>query len=335
MSMSPVQGASRFTARGRTWFNRALVDPPSPPERPPMPDPARPLLIRPLAPEDEPDWRRLWAGYLAFYREILAPAVTESTWRRMLDPATRDMIGRVAVVDGRLAGILHATIHANTWSAAPVCYLEDLYVDADRRRHGVGRALIAALAEEGRQAGWRRIYWRTGTDNVTAQALYDDVARRSGWITYELDLVDAEAPARGAPVAARPRGFNPPAIHPPNSRYSHGVVWSEAPGMRRLVISGQVGIRPDRSVPDDLGLQIEQAYDNLFAVLAEARMTPQDIVKLTTFVTDRSPETVRLVREIRGRRLGDHAPASTFLVVAGLASPAFSVEIEAEAVAGS
>jgi GNAT superfamily N-acetyltransferase len=173
-----------------------------------MPDPLRPALIRPLAPADEPDWRRLWAGYLAFYQLILDPEVTESTWRRLLDPATADMIGRVAVVDGRVAGILHATIHGNTWSAAPVCYLEDLYVDTDRRRQGAGRALIAALAEEGRGAGWRRIYWRTGTDNLTAQTLYDDVAQRSGWITYEIDLVDADAPARGG-AAARPARSGP------------------------------------------------------------------------------------------------------------------------------
>jgi GNAT superfamily N-acetyltransferase len=78
-----------------------------------------------------------------------------------------------------------------------VCYLEDLFVDPVARRSGVGRALIEALAAEGRQAGWRRIYWRTAADNATAQALYDRLARRSGWVTYELDLVDPNAPARG------------------------------------------------------------------------------------------------------------------------------------------
>jgi GNAT superfamily N-acetyltransferase len=146
------------------------------------------VVVRPIEAGDEADWRKLWAGYLAFYRRILAPEVTEATWRRLLDPATREMLGRVAVVERRPIAILHAVIHANTWSRAPVCYLEDLFVDPEHRRHGAGRALIEALADDGRRAGWRRIYWRTDADNVTAQALYDDVARRSRWVTYELDL---------------------------------------------------------------------------------------------------------------------------------------------------
>jgi len=155
------------------------------------------IATRPLGRTDEAAWRTLWAGYLAFYRQVLDPAITEATWRRLLDPAAADMVGRVAVLDGRVIGLLHAVIHPNTWSLRPVCYLEDLYVDAARRGCGAGRALIAALAEEGRRAGWRRIYWRTASDNATAQALYERLARRSRWVTYELDLIDPAAPARG------------------------------------------------------------------------------------------------------------------------------------------
>src|SRR5437667_11700744 len=88
------------------------------------------ILIRPLEPRDEARWRTLWAGYLAFYRKALAPDVTEATWRRLLDPTVTHMIGRVAVVDQAVVGIANAVIHANTWSLMPVCYLEDLYVDA-------------------------------------------------------------------------------------------------------------------------------------------------------------------------------------------------------------
>jgi GNAT superfamily N-acetyltransferase len=152
--------------------------------------------IRPIEAADEAQWRALWAGYLAFYRQHLDAATTDATWRRVLHG--RDgMLGRVAEAGGRLTGLLHAVVHANTWAAAPVCYLEDLFVDPAARRTGVGRALIEALAEEGRQAGWRRIYWRTAADNTTAQALYEKLARRSGWVTYELDLVDPGASARG------------------------------------------------------------------------------------------------------------------------------------------
>ena len=146
------------------------------------------VLIRPLDPADEPDWRRLWAGYLAFYRQALSAETTEATWRALIADGRPEMVGRVAELEGRVVGMLNAVIHPNTWFERPVCYLEDLYVDAERRGRGIGRALIEALAAEGRRAGWRRIYWRTADDNFTAQRLYDGVARRSRFITYDLDL---------------------------------------------------------------------------------------------------------------------------------------------------
>ncbi len=146
------------------------------------------VLIRPLAPADERDWRRLWAGYLAFYRKALSAETTEATWQALIAQRRPEMIGRVAELEGRVVGMLNAVIHPNTWFEAPVCYLEDLYVEAERRGRGIGRALIEALAAEGRRAGWPRIYWRTADDNLTAQRLYDGVARRSRWVTYELDL---------------------------------------------------------------------------------------------------------------------------------------------------
>jgi hypothetical protein len=55
-------------------------------------------------------------------------------------------------------------------------------------------------------------------------------------------------------------------------------------------------------------------------------------VKITYFTTDKSPEGLKLSREIRVRKLGDVNPSSTFLVIAGLAGPDLKVEIEGEAV---
>jgi 2-iminobutanoate/2-iminopropanoate deaminase len=125
-----------------------------------------------------------------------------------------------------------------------------------------------------------------------------------------------------------PRFFNPRRIAPPGSRYSHGVAHSAR--AHRLVISGQVGIRPDGSVAKDLEEQMEVAWDNLIEVLREGGMGVSDIVKITTFVT--APGSVALARKVRQRKLGLHAPASTYLEVAGLASPEFLFEVEAEAV---
>jgi len=120
---------------------------------------------------------------------------------------------------------------------------------------------------------------------------------------------------------------NPAAIRQPTG-YTHAVEISGA--QRRLIISGQVGMALDGTVPDTGGGQIDQALANLRAVLEANSMTVANVVKTTVFLTDRS--LLGAFRAARTALLGEYAPASTLLFVAGLADPRFVVEIEAEAV---
>lgn len=122
---------------------------------------------------------------------------------------------------------------------------------------------------------------------------------------------------------------NPAGVHAPGSRYSHAAL-VEGPG-RRLLISGQVGIAPDGTVAPSGRDQIAQALANLGAVLAAHGMGPANIAKMGVFLTDRA--LIAAWREERAKLLGQLAPASTLLIVAGLADPRFVFEVEAEAVA--
>jgi 2-iminobutanoate/2-iminopropanoate deaminase len=120
---------------------------------------------------------------------------------------------------------------------------------------------------------------------------------------------------------------NPPTVRAPTG-YTHAI---EIKGDgRRLIISGQIGIAPNGTIPETGGGQIDQALANLRAVLEANGMTAANIVKTTVFLTDRS--LLGAFRAARSAFLGDHAPASTLLFVAGLADPKLVVEIEAEAV---
>jgi enamine deaminase RidA (YjgF/YER057c/UK114 family) len=96
------------------------------------------------------------------------------------------------------------------------------------------------------------------------------------------------------------------------------------------VISGQVGLRQDGTLADGLEAQLEQCWDNVIAVLRSAGMDVTNLVKVTIFVT--VADAIAISRRVRERKLVGHAPASTFLQVAGLARPDFLAEIEAEAV---
>src|SRR5690554_1975937 len=97
--------------------------------------------IRDPEPKDEAAWRDLWAGYVAFYEAEVGEAVTAVTWRRLLDPNS-NMFGRLGVVDGAVAGFTVSVVHPGSWTIAPVCYLEDLFVAPQARGRGLGRALI-------------------------------------------------------------------------------------------------------------------------------------------------------------------------------------------------
>jgi 2-iminobutanoate/2-iminopropanoate deaminase len=125
-----------------------------------------------------------------------------------------------------------------------------------------------------------------------------------------------------------PTFFNPPTIHAPAPSYRHGAL--HALSGRRLVLSGQVGVRPDGSTAEGLEAQFAQSLDNLIAVIEAGGMTIGNLTKIVTLVT--VPDALATFREVRARKLGDHVCAATYIQVAGLARPEFLVEIEGEAV---
>lgn len=142
---------------------------------------------RPLAATDEAAWRRLWAGYLRFYRAEVPDEVTAATFARLLAPDS-GLGGLVAESDGGVVGICNYLFHANTWSLAPTCYLQDLFVDPAARGTGAAKALILACEAEGRARGASRLYWLTQEYNGAARSLYDTLAPRSSFVVYRKPL---------------------------------------------------------------------------------------------------------------------------------------------------
>ncbi len=145
------------------------------------------LAIRDAGPDDEAGWRRLWDAYLAFYDLVLPPEVTTATWARLMDSAS-PLKARLAIRDGRVVGFALHQHHPSSWVAGDDCYLEDLFVDAEARGAGVGRALIDDLIALARARGWHRLYWHTEEGNARARALYDSYTASDGHIRYRMRL---------------------------------------------------------------------------------------------------------------------------------------------------
>ncbi len=142
------------------------------------------VTIRKTEPRDESRWLQMWAGYLRFYESRLPKSVTRSTWARILDSAS-PIHGIVAESRGKgVIGMANYVVHQSTWESAPICYLEDLYVDPEKRAAGVGEALIDWLVAESKRKGWASLYWHTQEHNYRARGLYDKYTRHSGFVRY-------------------------------------------------------------------------------------------------------------------------------------------------------
>lgn len=143
------------------------------------------LRIEKLVPSDRPEWEALFRAYMDFYQRTLPDEMYERAWVAFQADTRMHALG--AKLDGRLLGITHFLIHANT-SAPDVCYLQDLFTHADARGRGVGRALITAVADWARAQDCCRLYWMTHETNATARKLYDKVAENRGFIRYQIEL---------------------------------------------------------------------------------------------------------------------------------------------------
>jgi GNAT superfamily N-acetyltransferase len=148
------------------------------------------IVITPFLAEDRARWTELWRGYLEFYETSLPLAIYEHTWQRLMAPdgAIRGFGARITDERAPLVGITHYLFHDHAWSPKPVCYLQDLFVDAGIRGTGCGRALIERVAAAARERDCLRLYWTTKEDNATARLLYDRLAKFNGFIRYDCAL---------------------------------------------------------------------------------------------------------------------------------------------------
>ncbi len=122
---------------------------------------------------------------------------------------------------------------------------------------------------------------------------------------------------------AKPRFIDPPQLFR-SPRYTHVVV---ANGF--AFIAGQTAFDAQGNVVGvgDFRAQAEQTYRNLKVTLDAVGAGPEDIVKVTNYVLDRA--NLPLLVEARRLVLGDLRPASTAVVVAGLAREELLVEVDA------
>ncbi len=114
--------------------------------------------------------------------------------------------------------------------------------------------------------------------------------------------------------------------HDLKSGYSQSVAVSDT--TRTLYISGQIPVRPDGSLPETFVEQAEQAWANVEAQLKAAGLGMGNIVRHTTYLSDRKYRAENSA--VRRKVLGAYEPALT-VIIAGIFDEAWLLEIEAVA----
>jgi GNAT superfamily N-acetyltransferase len=144
------------------------------------------IHVAPPTPADRAAWDPLYAGYCAFYKVDHSAAKADVVWSWLMDP-DHPVKGFLARDDsGAVVGMTHYRGFSRPIAGGEGCFLDDLFVVPEARGRGVAERLIAAVVEEARCRGWPVVRWITADDNATARALYDRVATKTHWVTYEI-----------------------------------------------------------------------------------------------------------------------------------------------------
>lgn len=142
-------------------------------------------IVKEVAPYRD-DWDRLYAGYAAFYKIDQTQEMRDRVWNWISEGRIICLMALDA--SGRPVGIAHVREFVRPLMSTLGGYLDDLFVDPAARGTGVVDDLFEAMKGLGRQRGWSVIRWITREDNYRARAVYDRIATKTNWTTYDLTI---------------------------------------------------------------------------------------------------------------------------------------------------
>jgi GNAT superfamily N-acetyltransferase len=150
------------------------------------------LNIRPATRDDAPVIASL-VRELADYEKLLDDAkATAADFLRELESPNPVIHVLIAEWDGTPCGFALYFFNFSTFVGRPGLYLEDLFVRETARKHGIGRALLRALARIARERGCGRMEWAVLDWNEPALRFYKslDARQMNEWIIHRLTPVE-------------------------------------------------------------------------------------------------------------------------------------------------
>jgi hypothetical protein len=148
-------------------------------------------LVRPVRDDEFEAWSALFRGYAEFYRWPTSDEHQRQIWGWIHDDRSVEALVAVPVDEagvevGGPAGLAHLREWVRPLRGVVSGYLDDLFVAPGARGSGAVDALFAEINRLALERDWAVVRWTTADDNYRARAVYDEVATRTTWITYDM-----------------------------------------------------------------------------------------------------------------------------------------------------
>jgi GNAT superfamily N-acetyltransferase len=146
------------------------------------------ITVSELKQNDKEQWQELYYGYAEFYNMPMDQGILDNIWSWVFDEHNKFYALIAKDTSGQALGLMHFRAMPSPLRGADVGFLDDLYVVPTARGHGVVESLYAALNEFGQTQGWPFIRWITADDNYRGRAVYDKLAEKTHWVTYQMPI---------------------------------------------------------------------------------------------------------------------------------------------------
>jgi GNAT superfamily N-acetyltransferase len=162
----------------------------------PAPSPAQtgtPWRVRPAVPDDVEQIDALVRELATYEREPDSVKATVDDFRAALfgsNPRVHCHVAEISAPTGpKVVGMALWFVSFSTWRGRHGIWLEDLFVQPEHRRLGLGRALLEALAQICVERGYRRLEWWVLDWNTPAQDFYRSIGAepQPDWTTWRVD----------------------------------------------------------------------------------------------------------------------------------------------------
>ena len=147
--------------------------------------------VRPVRTDEFDAWTRLYRGYAEFYETPTSDEHQRQIWSWIHDDESIMCLVAVPTdAEGTEVGEPQGVAHLREWvrplRGVIAGYLDDLFVSPSHRGSGAVDALYDAMRSLAAERDWAIIRWTTADDNYRARAVYDRLATRTTWITYDM-----------------------------------------------------------------------------------------------------------------------------------------------------